>query len=210
MTEAEWLACEDPSLLLGSVSQHRRKLRLFACECVKHALVSQTDEFGVQVVVTVAEKMSDGQSTETERLDAMDWSERAAGFASNAWSYLVGAAAATLHPIPVEAAGLAVEQLETFHLELFNRTDQEVGRKLLHDIFGNPFRPVAFADSWRSETVTSLASAIYAERAFDRMPILADALEEAGCDQPDILAHCRGPGTHVRGCWVVDGVLGKE
>jgi hypothetical protein len=78
------------------------------------------------------------------------------------------------------------------------------------DIFGNPFRPVAFADSWRSETVVALAAGIYAERAFDRMPILADALEEAGCDHADVLSHCRGPGPHVRGCWVVDGLLGKE
>ncbi len=80
---------------------------------------------------------------------------------------------------------------------------------LLRCVFGNPFRAVAFADSWRSETAHALATGIYAERAFDRLPILADALEETGCDHPDILAHCRGPGPHVRGCWVVDLVLGK-
>ncbi len=77
-------------------------------------------------------------------------------------------------------------------------------------IFGNPFRPVVFAPSWRSETAVALAAGIYEERAFDRLPILADALEEAGCDHPDVLSHCRGPGPHARGCWVVDGVLGKE
>jgi hypothetical protein len=80
---------------------------------------------------------------------------------------------------------------------------------LLRCIVGNPFRPVAFDVTWRTETVVSLASAIYAERAFDRMPILADALEEAGCDHADILSHCRGPGPHARGCWVVDAVLGN-
>lgn len=63
---------------------------------------------------------------------------------------------------------------------------------------------------WRSETVLALAAGIYAEGAFDRLPILADALEEAGCDNTDILAHCRGPGPHVRGCWVVDLILGKS
>jgi len=77
-------------------------------------------------------------------------------------------------------------------------------------VAGNPFRPVAFSPSWRSETAVALASATYAERAFDRLPILADALEEAGCDHADVLSHCRGPGPHVRGCWVVDGVLGKS
>ena len=80
---------------------------------------------------------------------------------------------------------------------------------LLRCIFGNPFRPVAFADAWRSETAVELATGIYEERAFDRLPILADALEEAGCDHADVLNHLRGPGPHARGCWVVDGVLGK-
>jgi hypothetical protein len=78
---------------------------------------------------------------------------------------------------------------------------------LLRDIVGNPFRPVAFDPDWRSETAITLATGIYAERAFDRLPILADALEESGCDHPDVLAHCRDPGPHARGCWVVDLVL---
>lgn len=82
--------------------------------------------------------------------------------------------------------------------------------QLLRCIVGNPFRSVAFDPSWRSETVVALASGIYVERAFDRLPILADALEEAGCDRPDVLSHCRGPGPHARGCWVVDLVLNKS
>jgi hypothetical protein len=82
--------------------------------------------------------------------------------------------------------------------------------ELLRDIFGNLFRPVVFDPAWRSEPVSTLATGIYADRAFDRLPILADAFEEAGCDNADILNHCRGPGPHVRGCWVVDLVLGKE
>jgi hypothetical protein len=63
---------------------------------------------------------------------------------------------------------------------------------------------------WNESTVTELAQAIYTDRAFDRLPILADALEEAGCTDAAILEHCRGPGPHVRGCWVVDLLLGKE
>ena len=81
---------------------------------------------------------------------------------------------------------------------------------IFREVFGNPFRPVTTDPSWLTETVVSLATGIYAERAFDRMPILADALEEAGCDHTDILTHCRGDGPHVRGCWVVDLLLGKE
>jgi len=63
--------------------------------------------------------------------------------------------------------------------------------------------------AWLTSTVVSLAEGIYAERAFDRLPILADALQDAGCENTDVLDHCRGPGPHVRGCWVVDLVLGK-
>jgi hypothetical protein len=79
----------------------------------------------------------------------------------------------------------------------------------VHCLFGNPFRPVAFADAWRTETAVALATGIYEDRAFDRLPILADVLEEAGCDHADVLSHCRGPGPHARGCWGVDLVLSK-
>jgi hypothetical protein len=81
---------------------------------------------------------------------------------------------------------------------------------LIRDIFGNPFRSVALNSAWQTSTVTGLAQAIYTDRAFDRLPILADALEDAGCDNADILNHCRQPGEHVRGCWVVDLILGKS
>ncbi len=64
--------------------------------------------------------------------------------------------------------------------------------------------------AWNDATVRNIAKAIYDEQAFDRMPILADALEDAGCDNADILRHCREPGEHVRGCWVVDLLLGKS
>jgi hypothetical protein len=81
---------------------------------------------------------------------------------------------------------------------------------LLRDIFGNPFRLVTLDPRWLTSTVVDLAQAIYNERAFERMPILADALMDAGCDSDDIIHHCRGDGPHVRGCWVVDLLLGKE
>jgi hypothetical protein len=90
------------------------------------------------------------------------------------------------------------------------RETRPVHAALLRDIFANPFRPVAINPAWRTSNVTALAQSIYDERAFDRLPILADALEDAGCDNVDILNHCRQPGEHVRGCWVVDLVLGKE
>jgi hypothetical protein len=82
--------------------------------------------------------------------------------------------------------------------------------KRLRDIFGNPFRPVTFDPNWRTTTAIQLAQQMYDSRDFSAMPILADALQDAGCDHADILDHCRGPSPHVRGCWVVDLVLGKS
>jgi hypothetical protein len=80
---------------------------------------------------------------------------------------------------------------------------------LLRDLCGNPFKPVQVVPSWQTPTVLALAHAIYEEKAFDRLPILADALEEAGCDHADVLNHCRHDQVHVRGCWVVDLVLSR-
>lgn len=81
---------------------------------------------------------------------------------------------------------------------------------VLRDIFGNPFRPASFDPNWRTSTVMALARGMYESRDFSTMPILSDALQDAGCESEDILNHCRGEGPHVRGCWVVDLVLGKE
>jgi hypothetical protein len=89
---------------------------------------------------------------------------------------------------------------------------QKVEAALARCIFGNPFRPVSLNPEWlqwSDGTVRIMAQAIYEERAFDRLPILADALEEAGCMNADMLGHCRGPGPHAKGCWVVDLLVGK-
>lgn len=86
----------------------------------------------------------------------------------------------------------------------------ESWRPWIYDVFGNPFRPVSADPRWLTSTVVALAEGIYQDLAFDRMPILADALEEAGCDNADILSHCRGDGPHVRGCWVVDLLTGRK
>jgi len=89
-------------------------------------------------------------------------------------------------------------------------TQHEIFSTLLRDIFGNPFRPIAADPSWLTSTVVSLAVGVYTDRAFDRMPILADALQDAGCENEDILNHCRQPGEHVRGCWALDLILDKK
>ncbi len=80
----------------------------------------------------------------------------------------------------------------------------------LRDIIGNPFRPITIDRRWLTSTVVDLANAIYDEKAFEKIPLLADALQDSGCNDVEILSHCRGAGPHNRGCWVVDLLTGKE
>jgi hypothetical protein len=88
-------------------------------------------------------------------------------------------------------------------------TDSPTLSAILRDVAGNPFRPAVLEPAWQTANAVALAQTIYQQRAFDRLPILADALEEAGCTQTAMLEHCRTSGPHVRGCWVLDLVLGK-
>jgi hypothetical protein len=99
---------------------------------------------------------------------------------------------------------------DRFLHEETEQKERAVQAALLRDLCGNPFFPVRVDPAWRTGTVAALAETLYDDRAFDRLPILADALEDAGCTDPAILDHCRGPGPHVRGCWVVDLILGKS
>ena len=83
-------------------------------------------------------------------------------------------------------------------------------RLLLREVAGTPFRPVVFSPEWHTDTAVSLARGMYESRDFGAMPILADALQDVGCDSDDLLTHCRDPKqVHIRGCWVVDLLLGK-
>jgi len=98
--------------------------------------------------------------------------------------------------------------------QLASEDELAVQANLLRDIFGNPFRPSPPLPpavlGWNDGTVRRIAEGIYEERAFDRLPILADALLDAGCDNEELIAHCRSAGPHVRGCWALDLILGKS
>jgi hypothetical protein len=107
----------------------------------------------------------------------------------------------------VNGPGSAAEPWKTTSIH-----EMSVQAGLLRDIIGNPFRPVTLVRSWlawNENTVLRMAQSIYDDRAFDTMPVLGDALEDAGCQNAAILSHCRQPGQHVRGCWVVDLLLEK-
>jgi hypothetical protein len=205
-----------------------RKLRLFAvacCRCIWHLIDAPR-----QQATELAERYADGQATK-EQLDAAKAALNAGILHVPLWAVLRGSARLAARDMPATAARLeTAASLEAGvqpdpddyadDLERWSAEDSVWRERhaasllkqvpLLYDIFGNPFRPVTVDLSWLTATVVSLAQAIYDERAFDRLPILADALEDAGCTNSNFLNHCRQPGEHVRGCWCVDLILGKE
>lgn len=214
MTEAEWLACTDPQkaleFLQGKASD--RKLRLFACVCCRRIWHLLTDERSRKAIV-IAEQYADGEVSEQEM-------ERTAVLASAVvevanTSATRAAKWAVVHNPPSLCGILKTALVRNLRGYLFREPAllaDAYQTGILRDIFGNLFRPVALDPSWltwNDGTIPKLAQTIYDESAFGQLPVLADALEEAGCDNASILSHCRQPGEHVRGCWVVDAILGK-
>jgi hypothetical protein len=115
-------------------------------------------------------------------------------------------------PVPVGKIG---SEIPSAIMDYDDRTGPPNGlrrelRSLVWDVAGNPFAAPHFAAAWRTDTVRSLARQIYDSRDFGSMPILADALQDAGCDSEPILDHCRSPATHTRGCWLLDAVLERS
>ena len=216
MTEAEWLACTDAqpllSFLVGTASA--RKLRLIACGCCRQIWDRLTDERSRRAV-EVAERFADGLATSGDLLAASHAAYDAAMAAASThgpnWA-AAGAAADTSNP------EIARRVLGDGGAVSFAAYKAKSGRRLrqcqvIWDIMGPlPFRPVAAEAAWltwNGGMVTKLARGIYEERAYDRLPVLADALEEAGCAEAELLGHLRSAGPHVRGCWALDLILGK-
>ena len=222
MTEAEWHACADPTPMLETLrgKASDRKLRLFACACCRGIWDILPDERS-RHAVGVAEAFADGTAGE-DRLDAAwlaarEVSDTSQGAVSQRTAARAAEAAAAGRADDAAAAasqhaGLAAA-LTSPQPSVVSRQGRERHADLLRCVLGNPFRPSSLSLTWlawNDGVVRKMAQAVYEERAFDRLPLLADALEDAGCADADILAHCRGGGEHVRGCWVVDLILGKE
>ena len=223
MTEAEWLSASDSRDLLypsgwrervarGSPTldgldapipklvANERRLMLYACGCLR-LLFPQLRFSEDRRALDTAERYADNEATRDQLEEA---------------TQNCGATVASVKRLPViRIARLSVE--DVFESK---RVDHPAGPRmplynakradLLRDIFGNPFRPVAFDPAWRTSTALAIANGIYDDRAFDRLPILADAIQDAGCENEDILSHLRSDGPHVKGCWALDLVLGKE
>jgi hypothetical protein len=200
MTEAEWLTSADSRALLDSLANaDPRKLRQFACECWHRA---RPQSRGTDLVV-VYQRYLDGEATPT------DWFEAYSGFECK------GAIQDLIAPEPFEAArrmtGFSWGMRGSFVGSPLGPVDRPEEAALLRDIFGNPFRPVEFDPEWQTDTAVTLAQLMCDSREFSAMPILADALQDAGCDSDELLNHLRDTSlTHVRGCWVFDLVLNRS
>jgi hypothetical protein len=226
MTEEQWLACTEPNLMLDFLRHSRiareRKLRLFAAACCRR--VWHLLDADGRVAVETSERFADGLATEAELMDSIwanrgcqDIDARAAvdSAAVGAWQPAVALLAAVSgHPpgsvsSPADSTALAQERAQA---------------DLLRCVFGPlPFRMPGVEPRWRTPVVLSLAQAAYEERIAPApsqrgwlvldpalLLVLADALEESGCTDAELLGHLRGQGPHVRGCFMLDLLLGKE
>jgi hypothetical protein len=194
--EHTWLSCTVPRHLLRYLKGRttERKLRLWACAATAHRYAQAED---VLAVVALAERWADGDYPPELKAHARD------GLCSaSAWEAAYEGTLRTLEKLPRSEKKIRYTEFQL---------------ALVHEIFGNPFRPVVFDPRWMTPTVIAVAQAAYDERLRPtghledaRLAVLADALEEAGCSDPSILDHLRGLGPHVRGCWVLDLILSKD
>jgi hypothetical protein len=204
MTESEWLACADPLPMLDALrgKASARKLRLFSCAaarlCSFYTLSKGSNDLKAILAI---ELWADGDAREKDVASADDVAESAGAKWATGSDAFFGA----------RTWANAAHADKSQFAEYCDR---------VRCIFGNPFRAITADPAWRDwngGTILSLARAASAERSpttgfldSNRLGILSDALEEAGCTDPDVLTHLRSPGPHVRGCWALDLALGKE
>jgi hypothetical protein len=217
MTEAEWLACTSPRRMLAhlySIPAYQpgrptaRKFRLFACAAVR-VVWEQVADVRARQAIEVAERFAEGLAGAKELIAARVAALQLSAVTCGPVQLVYKAA----HKAAGWDAALAAEDAAA-DLRRFEKGAGRAQSALLRDMFGPlPFRLVSLDPSWLSwneATVPKLVNSIAEERRPEGLPVLADALEEAGCDNADVLTHCRGPGEHVRGCWVIDLVLGRQ
>jgi hypothetical protein len=237
MNEQEWLVCADPYQMLNLLYEtagevDARKLRLFACACVRRVWDQLGD--GGREAVEVAERYADGlagkeelaaahQHVQAQEVDAEAAYRRCQGGWAEAWAAHAAWEAARAARSATDARGpsayhavLAVVRDRVRAVGVTERAawDEAVEAEvvaqatLLRDLV-NPFGAWGIDPGWRTAEVQALAEAIYRDRSFAELPALADALEDAGCADARVLDHLRGPGLHARGCALVDLLTGR-
>jgi hypothetical protein len=215
MTEAEWLACNDPHLLFRNLSGRvsARKIRLALCGCLRSSKVwPLLTATASRRAVEVSEAFTEGAANLQQLGQARKNANSAAGREWRKKRYNPPAAYLANY-VCWQDGGL----LSFLHLPIGYLQQLLPPAELIRDVIGNPFRTPADLSTWLSPCVLSLARAAGTERVpasgnLDnaRLAVLSDALEEAGCSNAELLTHLRSPGPHVLGCWALDLILGEQ
>jgi hypothetical protein len=207
MTEGEWLDCASvrPMIeeLRGTGQASARKLRLLCCAYCRRTW-DEIPEGWYRRAVQISEWHADGRASPEELKEAEQVAQAARAQAARHDFD---------HPLLVAAgytagAGTPAATVASLLTWALGQPDERWACALVREVFGNPFRPVSLDPAWLTFDVRALAREIYDAGTFDQVPVLGDALEDAGCTEAALLDHCR-QGGHVRGCWVVDLVLGR-
>lgn len=219
MTADEWHRCPRSDWMLlplhewslanpATAAWLDRKLRLYTVACCRqHWDLFETDLF--QRAVDAAERLANGRADQDQLASLYD--AIMALPTPNAQSHCIEELTLRL----IRESGIKCALAAALALGSITGWDNfqavaEAQAPLLRCVVGNPFRPLVFDPRWRTPAVVEIAEAIDTDRTFDRMPILADALEDAACNYAEVLSHCRNDGPHVHGCWVIDELLGKS
>lgn len=237
MTETQWLTSVSPRLMLQHIRSRAsaRKLQLLAVAACRR-IAKHFDDPSMLAVVEAVERQAEGELSldewttvvrgimgyQTAQPSGNDGPAHAAQIALRA--LVSSPTASALESVLAWAETCAVRAAGVGEARPMVRIVQRWHADLFREVLGNPFLERTVVPEWMStggstifpgsmirvsETAKGLADGIQADQAFERLPILADALEEAGCTDSDLLAHMREPGHHVRGCWALDLVLGK-
>jgi len=194
MNEVAWDACEDPRKMLEWVRRRAsdRKFRLFACAYWRWDDKTVPSEPGMAGALEFAESWA-------------ETGDRPQGYPPGFRGW---------HPLLArngfDAASWTVRGSSVGGREWIGPREQEQHLVWLREVFGNPFRPIRVDLGWLTEPAVRLARWAYDVRDFELLSVVADALEDAGCTDPEMLGHLRGPGPHGIGCWALDVILGKE
>jgi hypothetical protein len=221
MTEAEWLECTQPDPMLRQLDKksprHRRKWHLFNCACCRR--IWELLPGPCRAYVEAVERYADRRLKKKDLDPLKDAAEQSMWDAWQRREHVIVAAAQAATTVTNaslnagwRAASAAAESATGRRSPATHRKERQHQADLVREVLGNPFRPLKLNPGWlaaNDNAVRNLATAIDEEGAFDRLPLLGDALEDAGCAEAALLEHCRRPGGHVRGCWALDLVLGK-
>lgn len=235
MAEAERQLDRDPRTLLrelqGKVSA--RKLRLFSLACLRrfecflaHPRLEKT-RAAIGVVERHIEGLASAEDLHPMRAAALEEIER--NIREQALENWTGSDMGhiLLANDAERAAARHIDLTQDFAFDVVvdrlpeSLTDDEAWEMVtgpvrtqlcrwLQDVAGNPSHPVQFQPEWRTPDAVAIASEMYLRRDFGALPVLAEVLQEAGCEDPLPIRHCRKRGEHIRGCWVIDLVLSKE